>query len=200
MFFEPSTRTRASFELAGRRLGAEVLNLDINTSAVQKGETIIDTVETLQAMFCNIFVIRHQENNIQQKLSKYFGDNIHLVNAGDGTHAHPSQALLDMLTIRQHKPNFSELKVALIGDISHSRVAQSDLTALRLLGVSDIRLIGPSHLLPKESIDGTKTFESLEEGIKGVDVVMCLRIQKERMQSDEIPNFDEYYKRYGLNE
>lgn len=199
LFFEPSTRTRASFELAAKRLAATVLNLDIATSATKKGESFHDTISTLLAMHADVLVIRHAENNKAELVVKDFGDQVSVINAGDGTHAHPTQAMLDMLTIYQHKKSFKHLSVAIIGDVLHSRVAQSDIAALKVLGVKDIRLVGPKTLLPHEvSEQGVEIHHDLRTGLNDVDVVMMLRIQKERMQQGLIPDEKDYFAQYGL--
>lgn len=197
LFFENSTRTRCSFELAAKRLGAEVLNLDLKTSATAKGETVLDTIHTLEAMHVNAFIIRHGENDLQKFVAENLKTNASVLNAGDGTHAHPTQALLDMLTIAQYK-NFSDLSIAIVGDIAHSRVAKSNLVALEKLGVKDIRLIGPEAFLPKDT--PCQTYHDFDIGIKEVDVVMMLRIQKERMDEAAIPDTKEYFQAFGLDQ
>lgn len=199
LFFEPSTRTRASFEIAAQRLGANVLNLDMATSSTAKGETELDTVRTLEAMNVDCFVIRHKQDGMQHWLAEQVADHVSIVNAGSGHTQHPTQGLLDMLTIRQHKPDFHKLHVAIVGDIRHSRVARSAIHALSLLGVGDLRLVGPENLLPAtdENIPG-EPFTDMDAGIRGCDVVMMLRIQKERMSDSDIPDAEEYHQRYGL--
>lgn len=200
LFFETSTRTRASFELAARRLGAEVLNLDINVSSAAKGETVLDTVRTLQAMNVDAFVIRHADTGIQQFVAEHVAPHVAVVNAGESHANHPTQGLLDALTIRQHKLAIETLSVAIVGDIRHSRVARSAVQALAILGVEDIRLVAPKSLLPAdEEMPGTH-YTEMDEGIRGCDVVMMLRIQKERMQAGNIPDFTEYHQLYGLDE
>lgn len=184
LFYETSTRTRCAFELAAKKLGADVLNLDIQTSSTKKGESIKDTVLTLQAMQCDIFVVRHSENGAPQLVADILKNNSHVINGGDGTHAHPTQALLDMLTIKQYKKDFKHLSIAIVGDILHSRVAKSDIEALKILGVSDIRVIAPQTLLPNDAENlGVKVFDDLATGLKDVDIVMALRPQLERMQT-----------------
>lgn len=198
LFFETSTRTRFSFELAAKRLGATVLNFDPKTSSTQKGETLLDTVKTVTAMGVHILVIRHEENHLAATLAQSL-DDVSIINAGDGTHEHPTQALLDMLTIRQHKPNFSQLKVAIMGDIRHSRVAHSAIHALHCLGVPDIRVIAPDLLMPQDPNKlRVRTFTQPEQGLQDVDVVMTLRLQKERMQAAHIPDGANYFQHYGL--
>lgn len=196
-FFEPSTRTRCSFEIAAKRLGAEVLNLDIAHSSAKKGEEILDTFRNLEAMGCNIFVVRHAESGMVEQIAKHLKTRV--INAGDGQNEHPTQALLDMLTIRQHKANFAELSVAIVGDIAHSRVARSDIFALQTLGVKDIRIIAPRLLLPENSDEfNVRVFDSLSAGLKDVDIVIALRIQKERMLSEKIADVDSLYHAYRI--
>jgi aspartate carbamoyltransferase catalytic subunit len=199
LFFEPSTRTRCSFEIAATRLGAKVINLDSHSSSSQKGETAIDTALNLQAMGVSTFVIRHKENDMVANIAIALGDSCTVLNAGCGTTQHPSQAVLDMLTIQQAKKDFTNLTVAIIGDMHHSRVAYSDIAALQILGVKDIRLIAPPALLP-EAIDGSKLtiVDDINAGLSDVDVVMTLRLQKERMQDHIIPNDTEFFQQYGL--
>lgn len=199
LFFESSTRTRSTFELAAKRLSADVLNLNTSVAAVQKGESLLDTLKSLEAMNVDIFVVRHSDSGAAQFIAKHLKKGVAVINAGDGSHAHPTQALLDMYTIMQHKPNCSELTVAIIGDIRHSRVARSQIAILRVMGVRKIHLIGPSTLLPPfaEKLEG-KVFHTIEEGIAGVDVIIVLRLQKERMQSGFLPSMNEYYHRYGM--
>jgi len=198
LFFEASTRTRASFELAARRLGADVLNLDINLSSTAKGETVRDTVATLQAMNVDAFVIRHAESGIQRMIADFVAPHVSVINAGESHLNHPTQGLLDALTILQHKGDFANLVVAIVGDIRHSRVARSASQALRLLGVKELRLVGPAALLPEDGVEGTR-ITSMDEGIRGCDVVMMLRIQKERMQAGSIPDAAAYHREYGMD-
>lgn len=201
LFFETSTRTRVSFELAAKRLGATVINLEMAHSSTQKGETLLDTVYTLQAMGVNAFVVRHSKNGSAEFLAQQVNADVHIINAGDGTHAHPSQAMLDLLTIRQHKNNFFDLSVAIVGDILHSRVARSGIEALQLLNVPDIRLVGPATLLPPhEQYSSLQYHEDLVTGIRDVDVIILLRIQKERMDQTEIPTVEHYHASYGLTQ
>ena len=198
LFFEPSTRTRSTFELAAKRLGAHVLNLSIQDSATKKGEALQDTLHTLQAMQCELFVVRHPQSGAAHFIAQVIGNSGHVINAGDGTHAHPTQALLDMLTIKKHKPNFSELRVAIVGDILHSRVARSEIQALSILGVPEIRVIAPQTLLPSaiEKL-GVHVYHDLHAGLKDADIVMVLRLQRERMHSNCLPKTD-YYSTYRL--
>lgn len=200
LFFEASTRTRASFELAARRLGADILNLDINLSSGTKGETVLDTVRTLEAMNVDAFVIRHAETGIQQMIAENVATHVAVLNAGESHANHPTQGLLDALTIRQHKPDFESLNVAIVGDIRHSRVARSAVHVLSALGVADLRLVAPKSLLPVDEDLPGRDFTDMDEGIKDCDVVMMLRIQKERMQAGNIPDFAEYHRQFGMNE
>ncbi|WP_299181192.1 aspartate carbamoyltransferase catalytic subunit [uncultured Neptuniibacter sp.] len=199
LFFEASTRTLSTFELAAKRLSADVLNLNISTSSTSKGETLKDTLMTLRAMHSDMFVVRHSSSGAAHFIAEHVTPDVAVINAGDGRHAHPTQAMLDMLTIRQAKGDFTPLSVAIVGDILHSRVARSQIHALRTLGVSDIRVIAPNTLLPRhiESL-GVKVFTNMQQGIKDVDVVMMLRLQKERMNTALLPSESEFYKLYGL--
>lgn len=202
VFFEASTRTRTTFEVAAKRLSADVLNLDINTSATSKGESLLDTIKNLQAMQVDMFVMRHADSGAAHFLAQHVAPHVSVVNAGDGRHAHPSQALLDMFTIRRHKgADFSKLSVAIIGDILHSRVARSQIHALRLLGCKDIRLIGPETLMPNHAeAMGVSCHHELEPALEGLDVMIALRLQKERMQSALLPSEREFFKEYGLTQ
>lgn len=197
LFFEPSTRTRNTFELATRRCGAMVINIDLENSATKKNETLSDTMHTLEAMQIDMFVVRHQLNGLPHKVAKRSKGVI--INAGDGTNAHPTQGLLDMLTIYQYTQNFVPLAVAIIGDIKHSRVAHSDIYALLTLGVGDIRLIAPKELgyygCSHPAITHT---DNIDKGIVGADIIIMLRLQKERMLDSNIPNEFEYFKNFGL--
>ena len=201
LFFENSTRTRTTFEIAAKRLSADVINLDIPTSSQSKGESIFDMVDNLIAMGTDIFVVRHPEAGVPNKIANHVASNIHIINGGDGSNAHPTQGLLDAFTIRKFKKNFSSLKIAIVGDIQHSRVAKSEINVLSTLGAKEIRVIGPKSLMP-DNIDQlkVKVFHTMEEGLKDVDVVMMLRIQKERMSNDTIPSESEYFKSFGLNQ
>ena len=199
LFFENSTRTRTTFEIAAKRLSADVINLDISTSSTAKGESLLDTIDNLVAMQADIFVVRHSVSRAPIEIAQHVPPHVHVVNAGDGSHQHPTQGLLDMYTMRHFKKDFSGLKVAIIGDIVHSRVAKSNIFALRTLGCTDIHAIGPESLLPNDlDMQGVKVFHSMEEGLKGVDVVMTLRIQKERMEIGQVPEGDAFFKQYGL--
>ncbi len=201
LFFEPSTRTRSSFQLAARRLGAEVLNFDVAHSSSRKGETLLDTFRNLEAMGADAFVIRVAESGVLAELAAAARPHVHLVNAGDGRAAHPTQGLLDMLSVRQHKGrDFSQLKFVLVGDILHSRVARSDLHALRALGAGEIRVCGPASLLPQDgTLEGCRVFDRFDEAIEGVDVVMMLRLQRERMEEGLVSSLADYHRDYGLD-
>ncbi len=201
LFFENSTRTRVTFEIAAQRLGADVTNLDIRTSSASKGETLLDTVRNLEAMNADIFVVRHEHAGTAQFIAKYCAPHISVLNAGDGRHAHPTQAMLDMFTIRQKKGDFAPLKVAIIGDILHSRVARSQIHALTSLATGEVRVVAPKTLLPAgiEKM-GVKVFYELEDGLRDVDVVIALRQQRERMNSALLPSEREFFKLYGLTE
>ena len=200
LFFENSTRTRTTFEIAAKRLSADVINLDISTSSTAKGESLLDTIDNLVAMQADIFVVRHSVSKAPIEITKHVPTHVHVVNAGDGSHQHPTQGLLDMYTMRHFKQHFKGLKVAIVGDIVHSRVAKSNIHALTTLGCEDIRAIGPESLLPSDlDMLGVKVFHSMEEGLKDVDVVMTLRIQKERMEAGQVPEGDAFFKQYGLN-
>jgi aspartate carbamoyltransferase catalytic subunit len=200
LFFEPSTRTRASFDLASRRLGAHVLNLDVHSSSRVKGETMLDTIYTLEAMNTDVFVIRDSEAGMPEFLIDHVAPHVSVISAGEAHMSHPTQGLLDMLTIRSHKRRFAGLKVAIVGDVKHSRVARSAATALSTLGTTDVRLVAPSALLPGEDeFRGTQRFTRIEDGIAGADVVMMLRIQKERMAQAAALDDAAYFRDYGLN-
>lgn len=199
LFFEPSTRTRSTFELAAKKLSAQVLNLPIAHSSTSKGESLRDTVRNINAMQCQILVVRHALSGAAHFIASQVQDPCCVINAGDGWHAHPTQALLDMYTIRKHRGDFKNLCVAIVGDVLHSRVARSQIHALNLLRTGEIRVIGPKTLLPTGlSQMGVHVTHSLSEGLKGVDVIMMLRLQSERMQSGLLPGGDAYYRLYGL--
>jgi len=202
LFFENSTRTRSSFLLAGQRLGADVFTFDASTSSGKKGETDIDTLKNLEAMGVNTFVIRHSENGAVEKLAAAANEGTSVINAGDGHHQHPTQGLLDMLSIRQTKGNdFSKLKILIAGDIKHSCVARSDLNALRTLNTGEIRVCGPASLLPTDgTIDSCTRYENFDQAIKDVDVVMMLRLQRERMEEGLVASLDGYFQDYGLTQ
>jgi aspartate carbamoyltransferase catalytic subunit len=199
LFFESSTRTRTTFEIAAKRLSADVLNLNIATSSQSKGETLLDTVDNLSAMNADMFIVRHSQSGAAHLIARHVGPHIHVVNAGDGRHAHPTQALLDMFTIRHYKGGFSNLRVAIVGDILHSRVARSEIHALTTLGVPEVRVIAPRTLLPRQVEHlGVHVFHDMERGLEGVDVVMMLRLQNERMDGALLPSAQEFFKYYGL--
>jgi aspartate carbamoyltransferase catalytic subunit len=199
LFFEASTRTRTSFELAAKRLSADVLNLQVAASSTSKGETLLDTLKTLEAMHADMFVIRHDASGAAHFFAEHAAPGVAILNAGDGRHAHPTQGLLDMFTIRQAKGDFKKLSVAIVGDVLHSRVARSDIHALRILGAKEIRVVAPPTLIPVgiEQM-GAKVFHSLEEGLKGVDVIILLRLQKERMLGAFLPSLSEFHRDFGL--
>lgn len=199
LFFESSTRTRTTFELAGKRLSADVLNINMNASATTKGETILDTLRNLQAMQCDMFIVRHSASGAAHFIAEHAEPHVSIINAGDGSHAHPTQALLDMFTIRRHKKRFDNLTVAIVGDILHSRVARSQIHALKILNTREIRIIAPQTLLPPniESF-GVQVYHDLMQGLRDVDVVITLRLQKERMLGALLPSEHEYFSLYGL--
>jgi len=201
LFFENSTRTQTTFEIAAKRLSANVINLDIATSSQSKGESILDLINNLIAMSVDIFVIRHSEPGIPELIAKKIKSNAHIINAGDGNREHPTQGLLDAFTIIKFKKDFTNLKVAIVGDIEHSRVAKSEINILSTLGAKEIRVIGPKTLMPSNIDDmNVNVFHTMEEGLKDVDVVMMLRIQKERMNNKTVPSESEYFKSFGLNQ
>jgi aspartate carbamoyltransferase catalytic subunit len=199
LFFEPSTRTRTTFEIAAKRLSADVVNLNIATSSQTKGETLLDTVANLTAMHADMFIVRHSQSGAAHLIARHVGPGIHVVNAGDGRHAHPTQALLDMFTIRHYKGSFERLRVAIVGDILHSRVARSEIHALTTLGVPEVRAIGPRTLLPRQVERlGVQVYHDMAAGLEGVDVVVMLRLQSERMSGALLPSAGEYFRAYGL--
>ena len=201
LFFEPSTRTRASFDLAGKRLGADVLNLDVNTSSRKKGESILDTIYTLQAMQVDVMVVRDASAGVPAYIARHVQPHVSILNAGESDVSHPTQGLLDVLTMRQHKGAFDNLTVAIVGDIRHSRVAMSASHALSTLGVGELRLISPPVLAPEpDSVPGARIFDNLVDGLAGADVIMALRIQRERIGNlDGIPGIDEYFANFGIS-
>ena len=197
LFFEDSTRTRTSFELAGKRLGADVINMSVSTSSVNKGETLLDTAATLNAMHCDLLVVRHGQSGAPRLLAEEVDAAV--INAGDGTHEHPTQALLDALTIKRHKGPIGGLTVAICGDIAHSRVARSNIHLLTTLGAR-VRLCAPPTLLPPEAaLWGTEIFTDMEQALKGADIVMMLRLQRERMAKGPVPSEREYFRFWGLD-
>jgi aspartate carbamoyltransferase catalytic subunit len=199
LFFETSTRTRTTFELAAKRLSADVLNINIAASATSKGESLLDTIRNLEAMHVDMFVVRHENSGAAHFIAHHVAPHISVINAGDGRHAHPTQAMLDVFTIRKMKARFEDLKVAIVGDILHSRVARSEIHALNTLGVSEVRVIAPKTLLPVavESLNVTP-YCDMDEGLRNVDVIVMLRLQKERMNGAFIPSVHEYFARFGL--
>lgn len=199
LFFEPSTRTRTTFEIAAKRLSADVINLNINASSQSKGETLLDTVDNLAAMQADMFVVRHAQSGAAHMIARHVAPHIHVVNAGDGRHAHPTQGLLDVFTIRKYKGEFHNLRVAIVGDVLHSRVARSQIHALTTLGVPEVRVIAPKTLLPTgvEQM-GVHVYHEMAKGLKDVDVVIMLRLQNERMRGALLPSAQEYFKYYGL--
>jgi len=201
LFFEPSTRTRASFDLAGKRLGANVLNLDVNTSSRKKGESILDMIYTLEAMQVDVMVVRDASAGVPAYIARHVLPHVSILNAGESDVSHPTQGLLDVLTMRQHKCSFENLTVAIVGDIRHSRVAMSAMHALTTLGVGDLRLISPRVLAPDaDKVPGARVLDNLAEGLADADVVMALRIQRERIGNlDGIPGIDEYFANYGIS-
>ena len=199
LFFENSTRTRTTFEIAAKRLSADVINLDISTSSTAKGESLLDTIDNLVALQADIFVVRHTVSKAPIEIAQHVPAHVHVVNAGDGSHQHPTQGLLDMYTMRHFKQNFKGLKVAIVGDIVHSRVGKSNIHSLITFGCEELRLICPACLLPSDlDMLGVKVYHSMEEGLKDVDVVMTLRIQKERMEAGQVPEGEAFFKQYGL--
>jgi aspartate carbamoyltransferase catalytic subunit len=199
VFFEGSTRTRTTFEIAAKRLSADVINLNVGVSSTSKGETLLDTVYNLQAMDADMFVVRHSESGAAHLIARHVKPGVAVINAGDGRHAHPTQGLLDMYTIRHYKKDFSALTVAIVGDVLHSRVARSQIHALKTLGVPELRVIGPKTLIPAavERL-GVRVCHDMAEGIRGCDVVIMLRLQNERMNGALLPSAGEFFKCYGL--
>ncbi len=199
IFFENSTRTRTTFEIAAKRLSADVLNLNVSTSSQSKGETILDTVNNLIAMHADMFVVRHQQSGAAHFIAQHVPPHISVINAGDGRHAHPTQGLLDVFTIRKYKPEMHNLRVAIVGDVLHSRVARSEIHALTTLGVPEIRVIAPRTLLPTDVEKlGVQVYHNMEQGLKDVDVVMMLRLQNERMSGALLPSSQEFFQTFGL--
>jgi aspartate carbamoyltransferase catalytic subunit len=201
LFFENSTRTRTTFEIAAKRLSADVINLDIARSSAAKGESLLDTIANLSAMHADMFVVRHSESGAPYLIAQHCAPHVHVVNAGDGRHAHPTQGLLDMYTIRHYKRDFTGLTVAIVGDLVHSRVARSDIHALTTLGVPEIRAVGPKTLVPGDMKEmGVRVCHDLAEGIRGADVIIMLRLQNERMSGAMLPSAGEFSKTYGLSQ
>ncbi len=199
LFFEPSTRTRVSFELAAQRLGAEVVNLDMQSSSRVKGETVLDTIYTLQAMHADILIMRDAEPGLPAYVAKYVAPNVCILNAGEAHLSHPTQGLLDALTVRQFKHDFADLRILIAGDISHSRVARSAWQAFTTLGVKELRIAAPDDLMPKKNEFANATrFSDIDRAIEGVDVIMALRIQRERFTSARIPDEQSYHRTFGI--
>ncbi len=201
LFFENSTRTLTTFELAAKRLSADVLNVNMTASSTKKGESLLDTLRNLEAMQCDMFVVRHQDSGAAHFIAEHVAPHVNIINAGDGQHAHPTQAMLDMFTIRHFKGDFSNLTVAVVGDIRHSRVARSQIQALNTLGVKEIRIVAPKTLLPsKIELFGTRVYMNFDTALENVDVVIMLRLQTERMKGALLPSSDEYFSCYGLTQ
>lgn len=202
LFFEPSTRTRSTFELAAKRLGATVLNLNIQHSSAKKGESLRDTIRNLEAMQCDLMVVRHGTSGAAHFVASEVKPGVGVINAGDGRHSHPTQALLDTFTILKHFPDLSAVRVAIVGDVLHSRVARSQIQALHVLGAQEVRLIGPKTLLPANAGPalGVHVYQDLATGLKDVDVVIVLRLQLERMQGTLLPAGNAFYQQYGITQ
>jgi len=199
LFFEPSTRTRTTFEIAAKKLSADVINLNVGASSTSKGETLLDTVDNLAAMQADMFVVRHGQSGAAHLIARHVEPHIHVVNAGDGRHAHPTQGLLDMFTIRHYKKDLTSLRVAIVGDMLHSRVARSQIHALTTLGVPEVRVIAPKTLIPAcAERMGVQIYHDMAQGLKDVDVIIMLRLQNERMRGALLPSAQEYFKYYGL--
>lgn len=200
LFFENSTRTRTTFEIAAKRLSADVLNLDIARSSASKGESLLDTIANLSAMAADLFVVRHGASGAPYLIAQHVAPHVHVINAGDGRHAHPTQGLLDMYTIRHYKKNFSGLVVTIVGDVLHSRVARSDIHGLTTLGCGEVRVVGPRTLVPDELAQmGVRVCHRLEEGLRDADVIITLRLQNERMGGALLPSAREYFNCFGLS-
>ena len=200
LFFEPSTRTKTTFELASKRLSSNFINIDISNSSTAKGESIIDMVKTIEAMNCQMFVVRHSVPGTAHYIAESVSKNISVINAGDGSNEHPTQAMLDVFTIKKHKGGFQDLKISIVGDILHSRVAKSLIYALNTLGTKQINIVGPEKLIPEDYQElNVNYFSNMDEGINDADVIIMLRLQKERMH-DALISLDTYYDDYGLNE
>ncbi len=201
LFFENSTRTRTAFELAAKRLSADILTVDLVTSSTKKGESLLDTLRVLESLQCDMFIVRHSDSGAAHFIAKHVAPTINVVNGGDGQHSHPTQGMLDMFTIRRHKGSFDNLIVVIIGDIKHSRVARSGISALITLGVAEVRVVAPNTLIPEDvEALGVKVYGELDKALKDADVVMGLRLQKERMQTATVPSMGEFFRSYGLTE
>ncbi len=201
LFFESSTRTRTTFEIAAKRLSADVINLNPQRLSTSKGETVLDTVNNLEAMHTDLFVVRDSHSGAAFLVAQHVPPHVSIINGGDGRHEHPTQAMLDVFTIRQHRPDFENLRVAIVGDILHSRVARSQIHALNILGAAEIRVIGPNTLLPTEVERlGVHVYNDMKLGLKDVDIIIMLRLQLERMQGTLIASEQEYFNLYGLTQ
>lgn len=201
LFFEASTRTRTTFELAAKRLSADVLNINLATSATNKGESLLDTLRNIEAMQADMFVVRHQQSGAAHFIAQHVAEHVSVLNAGDGWHAHPTQALLDAFTVRRHKGDFAPLRIAIVGDVLHSRVARSQMHVFNSLNVGELRVIAPRTLIPREiERMGVRVFHDMRQGLADVDVVIMLRLQRERMDSGLLPSEEEFYRLYGLTE
>jgi aspartate carbamoyltransferase catalytic subunit len=199
LFFENSTRTRTTFEIAAKRLSADVINLNIGASSTSKGETLLDTIDNLVAMNADMFVVRHAQSGAAHLIARHIVPSIHVINAGDGRHAHPTQGLLDLFTIRHYKKDFTQLRVAIVGDLLHSRVARSLIHALTILGTPEVRVIGPKTLIPEGAEKlGVQIYHDMAKGLKDVDVIVMLRLQNERMGGALLPSAQEFFMNYGL--
>ena len=199
LFFENSTRTRTAFELAATRLSADILNVDLVTSSTAKGESLLDTLQVLEALQCEMFVVRHGEAGAAHLIARHMGERVSIINGGDGRHSHPTQGLLDMFTIRRHKGRFDDLVVVIVGDIRHSRVARSDIAALVTLGAAEVRVVAPRTLLPRDvEALGVRVFDDLDAALVDADVIMGLRLQKERMSGATVPSEGEFFRTHGL--
>ena len=199
LFFEPSTRSRYSFQLAANRLGAIVLNPELSSASIQKGETLIDTVRTLEAMGTHVFIIRHPDNNVAGYVASELMSTTSIINAGDGSNQHPTQTLVDLFTISQYKSDFKKIKVAIVGDVAHARVAHSLVDGLKIMQTEEIRIIAPDAFIPSDAKTwGVHIYNSLEEGLDNVDVIYALRIQKERMDKTQLPDNEKFFNKFGL--
>ena len=200
LFFEPSTRTKTTFELASKKISSDFINIDISSSSTSKGESILDMIKTIEAMNCHMFVVRHSVPGTAHYIAESVSNNIAVINAGDGSNEHPTQAMLDMFTIKKHKGSFQNLKISIVGDILHSRVAKSLIHALNTLGAKQINIVGPKKLIPENHSEwNVEYFSDMDDGIQNSDVIIMLRLQKERMH-DALISMDTYYDDYGLNQ
>jgi aspartate carbamoyltransferase catalytic subunit len=198
LFFEPSTRTRLSFEIAAKRLGMQVVNFQSESSSAVKGEALSDTFHTVAAMGPEVIAIRHSRDGVVESLAEHADTDVHIINAGDGSYQHPTQALVDALTLKLERGDLSQLTITIAGDITHSRVAGSAIEVFKKLGVADIRLAGPVELLPDAGIEGVEVYSNLDDAVRGADVVMMLRIQRERFGSLALPDEHTYFETWGL--